>query len=255
MAFIPYVYIALLGLAIGSFLNVCIYRLPEGKSIVRPRSACPGCGHLIAALDNIPVLSFLILRGRCRHCGMRISLQYPLVEILCPLILILVYRQFGFSLGFFGYGVFALGLVVIFFTDVNRRIIPDRVTYPGIVLGLVFRAFSSDILTGLIGAAAGFGLLLLVAWFGRLLFRKEAMGGGDIKLAAMVGAFLGWKLLLVGLFLSFLIGALVGGVFLLVRGKDRGSEIAFGPFIAAGALVSLFRGADILAAYLHFIWP
>lgn len=254
MAAIPYIYITLLGLAIGSFLNVCIYRLPEGKSIVRPRSACPGCGHLIGALDNVPVFSFLFLRGKCRHCGMRIDLQYPLVEIMCPLILIVIYRQFGLSLEFFGYGLFALALLVIFFTDLDKRMIPDRVTFPGIVLGLVFRALSRDVVSGLAGAALGFGLLLFVAWFGKMLFRKEAMGGGDIKLAAMVGAFLGWKLLLVGLFLAFVVGAFIGGVFLLVRGRDRGSEIAFGPFIAAGAMASLFWGADILALYLRFVW-
>jgi leader peptidase (prepilin peptidase)/N-methyltransferase len=248
------VYIVLLGLAVGSFLNVCIYRLPEGKSIVRPRSHCPGCGHLIGALDNIPVLSFVILGGRCRHCGERISLQYPLVEMACPAVLVLVYNQFGLTLEFFGYGLFALGLLVIFFTDVNKRIIPDKVTYPGIIVGLVFSALKKDILSGLVGAALGFGLLLFVAWFGKMLFRKDAMGGGDVKLAAMAGAFLGWKLLLVGLFLAFVLGALVGAVFLAVRGRGRGSEIAFGPFIAVGAVLSLFWGEEILASYIRFIW-
>jgi leader peptidase (prepilin peptidase)/N-methyltransferase len=249
-----YTYIILFGLAAGSFLNVCIYRLPEGKSIVRPRSRCPGCGKLIGALDNIPVLSFILLKGRCRHCSTRISLQYPLVELVTPLLLVLVYHSFGLTLEFFGYSLFALGLVVVFFTDVNRRIIPDKVTYPFIVLGLAYSALSGNMIGGLIGAASGFGLLVFVAWFGRLLFKKDAMGGGDVKLAAMVGAFLGWKLLLTSLFLAFVMGALFGGVFLIARGRSKGTEVAFGPFIAVGAIVSLFWGAEILAAYIGFVW-
>lgn len=254
MAAFPYVYIVLLGLAIGSFLNVCIYRLPEGESIVRPRSHCPGCGTLIQARDNIPVLSYLLLKGRCRSCGMKISPQYPFVEVAAPLLLVLVYRRFGSSLEFFGYGFFALALLVVFFTDLNKRIIPDKVTYPSIVLGLVFSGLNREILSGLIGMAAGFGLLLCVAWLGKLTFRKDAMGGGDVKLAAMVGAFLGWKLLFVSLFLAFLLGATFGGMVLLFRGRSRGTEVAFGPFIAIGAVVSLFWGAEILASYIRFVW-
>ncbi len=245
--------IVIFGLIVGSFLNVCISRLPEGKSVVRPRSRCPSCGHPIRALDNIPVLSFIILKGRCRSCRERISLQYPIVEIASALFLLLAYRRFGLSLQFAGYGYFMLALLVIFGTDVKERVIPDRVTYPSIVIGLAFSALNREVVSGLVGMAAGFGLLLVVAWFGRLLFRKEAMGGGDVKLAAMVGAFLGWRMLLVSLFLAFFTGAILGALIMLVRGRGKGSEVAFGPFIAFGAVVALFFGRTILEAYLRFL--
>lgn len=246
--------VILLGLTIGSFLNVCIYRLPEGRSIIKPRSFCPKCGERIRALDNIPVLSYLLLKGRCRNCGQRISLQYPVVETASALLLVLLYRRFGLSMQFLGYGIFTLALLVVFFTDLNKRIIPDRVTYPSIALGLAFAAFNREIVGSLLGMVLGFGILLIAALFGRLIFRKEAMGGGDIKLAALVGAFLGWRLLLVSLFLAFLLGAILGGVLMALRGKARGSEIAFGPFIVAASIVGLFWGAELIAAYLRFLW-
>jgi len=249
-----YAGVILLGLTIGSFLNVCIYRLPEGKSIVRPRSFCPKCGERIRALDNIPVLSYLLLRGRCRGCGERISLQYPLVEIVSALVLVILYREFGLSVRFIGYSFFTLALLVVFFTDLNKRIIPDRVSYPSIVVGLIFSAVTREIVSGLLGMALGFVILLFAAWLGKLIFRKEAMGGGDIKLAAMVGAFLGWKLLLVSLFLAFVFGAVLGSVLMVLRGRKEGSEIAFGPFIVAGSIVALFWGAELVAVYMRVLW-
>jgi leader peptidase (prepilin peptidase)/N-methyltransferase len=245
--------VVIFGLIVGSFLNVCISRLPRGRSIVRPRSRCPKCGQPISAFDNIPVLSFIILKGRCRSCHERISPQYPIVEITSSLLLLLAYRKFGLTLQFAGYGYFMLALLVIFATDAMERVIPDRVTYPSIVIGLAFSALNREIVSGLTGAAAGFALLLLVAWFGRFLFRKEAMGGGDVKLAAMIGAFLGWRMLLVSLFLAFFTGALVGVVIMLVRGRGKGSEVAFGPFMAVGAVAALLFGETILQAYLRFL--
>lgn len=254
MQVISYAAIALFGLAIGSFLNVCIYRLPSGKSIVRPGSHCPQCGDPIRPRDNIPVLSYLILRGRCRNCGQRISPRYPVVEIATALILVLVYKRFGPTIEFFGYGFFSLALLVIFFTDIDKRIIPDRVIYPSLVLGLVFTTLTREILSGILGMLLGFCVLLLVGWLGRLIFKKEAMGGGDMKMAAVVGVFLGWKLLAVGLFLSVVLGAVVGGVIVAMRGKEGGSEIPFGSFIAIGSMISLFWGAQLISIYLGYVW-
>jgi len=251
---ISYAAIIVFGLAIGSFLNVCIHRLPSGKSIVRPGSHCPKCGEAIRSRDNIPVLSYLLLKGKCRNCGGRISFRYPVVEVASALMLVLIYMRFGPTIEFFGYGYFCLALLVIFFTDIDKRIIPDRVVYPSLVLGLVFTALTREIVSGLLGMVLGFCVLLFVGWLGRLIFRKEAMGGGDIKMAAVVGIFLGWKLLLVGLFLSVVLGAVVGAVIMAMRGKEGGSEIPFGSFMAIGSIVSLFWGAQLITIYLGYVW-
>lgn len=254
MQVISYAAIIVFGLAIGSFLNVCIHRLPSGKSIVRPGSHCPKCGEAIRSRDNIPVLSYLLLKGKCRNCGGRISFRYPVVEVASALMLVLIYMRFGPTIEFFGYGYFCLALLVIFFTDIDKRIIPDRVVYPSLVLGLVFTALTREIVSGLLGMVLGFCVLLFVGWLGRLIFRKEAMGGGDIKMAAVVGIFLGWKLLLVGLFLSVVLGAVVGAVIMAMRGKEGGSEIPFGSFMAIGSIVSLFWGAQLITIYLGYVW-
>lgn len=258
MQVISYAAIILFGLAIGSFLNVCIHRLPSGKSIVKPGSHCPKCGEPIRSRDNIPVLSYLLLKGRCRNCGGRISFRYPVVEVTSALILVLVYMKFGPTIEFFGYGYFCLALLVIFFTDIDKRIIPDSVIYPSLVLGLPFTLFftalTEERVSGLLGMVLGFCVLLFVGWFGRLIFKKEAMGGGDIKMAAVVGIFLGWKLLLVSLFLSVVLGAVVGAAIMAIRRKEDGSEIPFGSFIAIGSVVTLFWGAQLIRIYLGYVW-
>lgn len=254
MQVISYAAIVLFGLAIGSFLNVCIHRLPSDKSIVRPGSHCPKCGEPIRSRDNIPVLSYLLLKGRCRNCGQRISFRYPVVEVASALMLVLVYMKFGPTIEFFGYGYFCLALLVIFFTDIDKRIIPDRVIYPSLVLGLIFTALTREIVSGLLGMVLGFCVLFFVGWLGRLIFKKEAMGGGDIKMAAVVGIFLGWKLLLVSLFLSVVLGAVVGAAIMALRGKKGGSEIPFGSFIAVGSIISLFWGAQLIRIYLGYLW-
>jgi leader peptidase (prepilin peptidase)/N-methyltransferase len=174
------------------------------------------------------------------------------VEIASAALLVWVYARFGLSIELLGYGFFCLALLAIFVIDLKTRLIPDRVTYPSIVVGIIFALLARQIVPGLIGMVLGFCLLLFVALVGRLIFRKDAMGGGDIKLAAMVGMFLGWKLLLVGLFLAFLMGAVVGGIAMATGKKKRGSEIAFGPFIAVGSVLALFWGMKLLNLYLYF---
>mgnify|MGYP002260352916 CR=1 FL=1 len=193
------------GLCIGSFLNVCIYRLPLSKSIVHPRSACPNCSHPIRDCDNIPVVSYLMLRGRCRDCGVRIPVRYPLVELLSGAFAAMVVLKFGVGWqGLLMYGVIA-ALLVITFIDIDHRIIPDLITLPGIPIGVAASFFGLTHVSppqSLIGVLAGGGSLFLVAWGYQLITKREGMGGGDIKMMAMVGAFVGWPGVLLTVFLG-----------------------------------------------------
>ena len=208
----------IIGSIVGSFLNVVIYRVPRGESIVRPPSACPACGTRLRARDNIPVLGYLLLRGRCRYCSAPISPRYPTVEILAGLLPLLVFARFGLGRELLVYWPLSYVLLVISFIDLDLRIIPDKVTLPGIAVGLVVAPLVG--LTGfwesLIGILVGGGALYLIGVLGELILRKESMGGGDVKLAAMLGAFLGWKMILLALFSAFLIGAVVVALSLYV---------------------------------------
>ncbi len=247
----------LLGAAIGSFLNVCIYRLPKGASIVYPPSSCPSCNSKIAFYDNIPIISYLVLRGRCRSCGASISMEYPVVEALTGVMAAVLFSVYGASTEFFIYFIFACALVVITFIDLRHRIIPDVISLPGIAAGFAasFVLPSIDPVTSLIGIAAGGGTLLLVA----VLYYKaagiEGMGGGDIKLLAMIGAFLGWKGVLLTLVFGSVLGAAVGALLMALFGKDTKYAIPFGPFLSAGALVYLFYGDPIIGWYLNTVLP
>jgi leader peptidase (prepilin peptidase)/N-methyltransferase len=240
------------GMVIGSFLNVCIYRLPVARSIVRPRSQCPQCGHPIRARDNIPVLSYLMLRGRCRDCGVRIPLRYPLVEILSATFAAMAVARFG--LGWQAALVFALiaALLVITFIDLDHRIIPDAITLPGIPIGLA-ASFAPGLISpseSLIGILAGGGSLFLVAWGYQLITQREGMGGGDIKLLAMIGAFMGWKGVLFTIFVASLTGTLAGMALICHRRGDMKLAVPFGPFLAVGAIAYLFIGPELWSWYL-----
>lgn len=257
MSAIFFLLILLLGLAVGSFLNVCIYRLPEGKSIFFPPSHCPLCNKKIKFYDNIPVLSFILLKGRCRFCGSKISVQYPLVELLTAFLFVGAYIWQGLSLGFLSTIVLGCLLIIVFFVDLKHRIIPDVITLPGIVIGLGFAFFSPGIkiLDSFLGILIGGGVLYLLAILGELLFKKESMGGGDIKLAAMLGAFLGWQKLFLIFFLSALLGSIIG--VLAIRFSSKVKEhrtIPFGPFLALASFAALFWGEKIIKAYLDFFW-
>ena len=239
------------GALIGSFLNVCIVRLPEERSIVRPRSHCPSCGHQIAWYDNLPVLSFVLLRGRCRACGVRISPLYPTVELLTGALAVALWMRLGTTLAFAGYFLFAAALVTITFIDLDHRIIPDVISLPGIAVGLAV-SFVSPLVTPLgavLGVLAGGGVLLAIA-SGYEMFRgREGMGGGDVKLLAMIGAFLGWQSVFVTLMVASLIGSIIGIGLMIYQRADTKLAIPFGPFLAGGALVSLFFGDRIIAFY------
>ncbi len=258
-----YIIIFIFGAIIGSFLNVCIYRLPKGLSIVRPSSSCPSCGRHIKFYDNIPIVSYLLLGGRCRYCEAGISLKYPLVELVNAILYIVVFQRFGayFSWPVFVYFVFISSLVVITFIDFQYQIIPDSITLPGIIIGA---ALGSTILpdpfnsTGLLGFKAsltgvflGGGLFYLIAVVGTAVFKKEAMGGGDIKMMAMVGGVLGWKGVFLTTFFGSLFGSVVGIIIIALKGKEWGSRIPFGPYLALGSLLSLLFGQKFLMWYLH----
>jgi leader peptidase (prepilin peptidase) / N-methyltransferase len=241
------------GALIGSFLNVCICRLPKDESIVTPGSHCPQCGKPIHWYDNIPIVSYLLLRGQCRHCHQSISIQYPVVEGITALLSLGLFLKFGPSLSYLFYFAFAAALVVITVIDLYHQIIPDVISLPGIGVGLLASWILSSAFptNALIGLLLGGGSLFIVATLYQWLFKREGMGGGDVKLLAMIGAFLGWKAVIVTVLLSSLIGSIVGIAVMLWKGKDLKYAIPFGPFLALGALISLFCGESLIRWYLR----
>ena len=246
----------LLGLALGSFANVCIYRLPLGRSIVSPPSSCPHCGTQIQFYDNIPILSYVLLRGKCRNCKKSIPIQYPLVELITGIISLALFIRYGISYQYILYLLFSGSLVVITFIDLHHKIIPDVISLPGIVVGFL-ASFILPYLTwieSLIGIVAGGGALLLIAVIFEKLTGKEGMGGGDIKLLAMIGAWLGWKALPFVVLISSILGILIGGGALLVSGKGMRVRIPFGPFLAMGTLTYFFFGGPIIRWYASFFF-
>ncbi|HMK43335.1 MAG TPA: prepilin peptidase [Dissulfurispiraceae bacterium] len=261
----PEIFITIFGLVVGSFLNVCIHRIPREQSIVSPPSACPGCGTPIKPWDNIPLISyFLLLRGNCRSCGTGISLRYPLVEAINGGLYLWAFHHFGLGWHLPLLFLFISSLIVIIFIDLDFQIIPDVITLPGMAIGLLagtfllpdpfqtFKAMSGHpvfeiigILNSAIGLALGFSLFYLIA-----ILSKGGMGGGDVKMMGMVGAFLGWKGVFLTTLLGSMTGALIGLALMAFKGAGRKTKIPFGPFLACGALVSLFFGTPILRWYL-----
>ncbi|MDD2365214.1 MAG: prepilin peptidase [Desulfuromonadaceae bacterium] len=242
----------LFGMVIGSFLNVCISRMPKNESIVSPPSHCPVCFYKICWFDNIPLLSYILLRGKCRGCGTHISLQYPLVELTNGLLTLFLYLRFGPTLAFAALFVFCSSMVVITFIDIEHQIIPDEISLPGIVIGFVLSFFLTghDWLNSLLGILLGGGTLYLVAWSYYRFTGKDGMGGGDIKLLAMMGAFLGWKAVIFIIFASSLFGSVVGVSIMLLQKKDGKLAIPFGPYLAFGAILYIFYGGPLIRWYL-----
>jgi len=248
-------YSILIGLALGSFINVCIYRLPLGKSILRPPSSCPHCDRKIRFYDNIPLISYLILLGRCRYCGHPISRRYPAVEALTGLISLALFTRYGLNYQYAAMLLFTGALVTVSFIDLEHQIIPDRISLPGIAAGLTNAVIMGHIslVDSLIGIFAGGGILFLIGKAYQLITGREGMGGGDVKLLAMIGAWLGWKsLAFVALFAS-LTGAVLGSAFLFLSGKGYRVRIPFGPFLCLGALFYLFFGRQFVNWYLHLL--
>lgn len=256
---IQMIYLALIlfGLIIGSFLNVCIYRLPREKSIVLPRSFCPKCRALIHWYDNVPVLSFLILKGKCRSCSRKISFRYPIVEILSAVFSCLIFYKFQAWLPYVFYFIFlSTSLIVITFIDLEHKLIPDLITLPGIIVGFAARQFLMHGdwyvvgIDSVLGVLVGGGVLALLGYSYEVIKKQEGIGGGDVKLAAMLGAFLGWKGIIFILFIGSVMGSIGGVILLLVYKKDSKYQIPFGPFLALGTFAYLFFGEAILSWYL-----
>ena len=246
--------VAVFGAAVGSFLNVCIHRLPLRMSLAWPASHCPHCQAPVKPYDNVPVLSYLWLRGRCRQCRAPISLKYPIVEITTAAVFFACVLLFD-SLMLVQRLIFACAMIVLFVVDLEHRILPDAITLPGIVLGFLFSFFMPPgWASSLIGLVVGGGSLWLL---GEVYFRlrhEEGMGFGDVKMLAMIGAFLGWKLMLLTLVLSSFIGSIVGVAMILLNRGDMKYALPFGTFLAIGALVASAVGDQIVNWYASFYW-
>jgi leader peptidase (prepilin peptidase) / N-methyltransferase len=270
------VFVTAVGAMIGSFLNVVIHRLPREESVVFPSSRCPSCGAAIKPYDNIPVLSWVVLRGRCRSCKTAINARYPAVELLTALLFALVLLQQGLTIGLLPDLIFTAALVALVFIDAEHMILPDAITLPGVGFALVVRALVPNLYgveflrdgmmagwpdvglsltNAVLGAIVGGGTLWLVGWLWERVRGVEAMGLGDVKMMFMVGAYLGWPLTLVTLFMGVVAGAITGVGLMLRRGeRDMRMMLPFGIFLGAGAFASLLAGRRIVEWYVsHFI--
>jgi len=254
MPYFEPILVLVVGLTIGSFLNVLIYRLPRGKQFVKGRSICPDCGQIIKWYQNVPIVSYLALRGRCAHCRKRISLRYPLVELLNGLGYLFFYWRYDLSVELAVFAFLTSALVAIFFIDLDHQLIPDAITLPGVILALAvsFAPGGLGIVPSLIGLVVGGGALYLIALLGDWLFKRESMGGGDIKMAAMLGAFLGWQKVLLIFVASAAIGLVVSMALMLVSARLRETRVVpFGPFIATAAVAAIIWGDAAIAYYVH----
>ena len=247
-------FVFIVGSIVGSFLNVCIYRLPKEESVIFPRSYCPHCKKGIRWYDNVPFLSYIFLRGRCRFCHERISLQYFIVEGMTASSFLFLYRHFGLSGHFFIYTAWFGALIAASFIDLKHQIIPDEISLGGLVAGLLASFLYPplhhvlspwlSLWHAVLGASAGGGSIYLIGLLGNFIFKKESMGGGDVKLLAMVGSILGWKMALVAFFVAPFFGSVVGIVLKIRKGAEI---IPYGPFLSLGSMVALFWGNHILA--------
>jgi leader peptidase (prepilin peptidase)/N-methyltransferase len=245
------VILTLLGLAVGSFLNVCIHRLPRRQSLVSPPSRCPQCGYQLRWIDNIPVVSYLLLGGRCRKCRKRISMRYPTVELLTMALFLAHYWVFDWTPLLAVRLILACAMVVLFAIDLEHQILPDAVTLPGILVGLACAVFlPPGFVAAILGALAGGGVLFLIAEVWSRLRNVEAMGFGDVKMLAMIGAFLGLELVILTFVVSSFIGGIVGGLLILTGRGSMASKVPFGTFLAVAALVASLWGERIVDWYV-----
>lgn len=247
------VFLVLTGLVIGSFLNVCIHRLPLKQSVVHPGSRCPGCGYALRWYDNIPVFSYASLRGRCRSCARPISIRYPVIEIVTAVVFLLHWYAFGPTIMLPLRLVFGCALIVLFMIDLEHQILPDVITLPGIVLGLACSLFlPPGPVMSVLGVLLGGGLLWAIAEAWLRIRKVDAMGFGDVKMLAMVGAWLGVKMVLVTFVLSSMMGGLIGAALIGSRRADMATRVPFGTMLAVAALVASLYGEPLLEWYLSF---
>jgi len=247
-----YAVVFILGTLFGSFANVCIYRLPQRLSIIFPGSHCPACQEALRPWHNIPLLSYLLLGGQCARCKTAISLRYPLIELSNGLLYIFLYHQYHLSVQTVVFALLTTALLIVSCIDLAHTIIPDAITLPGTVVGLGTSLWLTPVglRNAILGVLLGSGLFLLMAILSVVMLKREGMGGGDIKLIAMLGAFLGWHAVLVTIFLAAVLGASVGLALILLRRKGRREPLPFGPFLALGALVAVVWGDSILTWYV-----
>lgn len=257
----------ILGASIGSFLNVVIYRVPAGLSVLYPPSRCPQCLHKLGIRENIPVFGWLALGGRCRHCRTKISARYPIVEAVTGVIFLVVFWQFDVSIQTLGYWTFCSWLLALALIDLDTMTLPDSLTQSGVILGLIFQiavgyagqnnftGAINQLMTGIVGAVVGIWLLNLITIVGSLILGQAAMGWGDGKLAAMMGAWLGWKYLLLAGFIACALGSFIGGGAIALKLRTREQLMPFGPFLAMGAAIVVFWGELLLNAYLQWFFP
>ncbi len=264
----------IIGLMLGSFLNVVIYRMPkimerewhnncltlQGKEVPEqaplslsfPRSCCPKCNHSISALENIPIVSYLLLGGKCKGCKTTISIRYPLVEALTGALLGLIAYQFGYSYTTLFAWAFTLALIALTFIDFDTQLLPDDITLPLLWLGLLFNLNGgfTDLQSAVIGAVVGYLILWSIYWLFKLATKKEGMGYGDFKLLAAIGAWFGWQLIPAVILLSSVLGAVIGIALMVLKGKSSQTAIPFGPFLALGGIAALFFGQQLAQFYL-----
>ncbi|HVN96328.1 MAG TPA: prepilin peptidase [Syntrophorhabdaceae bacterium] len=247
MGFFVKTFVFVFGAVIGSFLNVCIYRLPRSKSLVRPGSACPACDRPIRFYDNIPLISYMLLRGRCRDCGAPISIRYVVVELITAVLFFMCFRRSGLTFEFFVEIFFVALLIVVTFIDYEFQIIPDILSLGGLVAGMIFSFMRPGFrfLDGLYGILLGGGLLFVIAYGYQLITKREGMGGGDIKLLAMIGAFSGFKGVICSLVGGSVIGTIVGIPLMLIKGQGTKYAVPFGPFLSLSAVIYLFWGSRL----------
>jgi leader peptidase (prepilin peptidase)/N-methyltransferase len=249
--------IFLFGACIGSFLNVCIYRIPESKSIVTPRSSCPRCGTFIKSYDNIPIVSWAWLGGKCRHCRSPIPIRYPMVELLTGMAAVSLYIKFGPTPTFLVFFLFVAVLLMITFIDIDHQIIPNIISLPGIPIFFALSFAVPDIswIESAVGILVGGGSLYLVAMAYQLIKKAEGMGMGDMKLLAMIGALIGWKGVLFTVFVSSALGAFVGGAMILIHRGSLKTMVPYGPYISIGAIAYIFFGPQLIDGYFRLVAP
>ncbi len=250
-----YPFAVIFGLALGSFANVLIYRLPREESISHPPSRCPACGHKIRPIENIPVVSWVFLRGRCSQCGAKISWRYPLVELAGGALLAVAVALFGVSYASFAYGLLFIALLALVIIDIEHWLLPFSITIPIAIIGLIgaIGFHLRSLADSLLGMATGFLVFFLLMVVGKAIFKKDAIGGGDVVFGIMAGAYLGWKLTLMMVFLASFLGSLISIPLLLLGKEISGRQIPFGPFLAVGLVISLFAGDRMLDWYIHLI--
>ncbi|MBM7581267.1 leader peptidase (prepilin peptidase)/N-methyltransferase [Caldicoprobacter guelmensis] len=248
--------VIMFGLVIGSFLNVCIYRIPRGESVAFPGSRCPYCGARLKGVDLIPLISFFLLKGRCRYCGQPISWRYPVVEMLSACLIWLLYRYYGITFTWAYYALMVCILIVVSFIDLSYQEIPNGLVLALMAAGLAAKAAGIGIgfVDGLYGMLVGGAPLALIAVISVLALRREGMGGGDIKLMVAIGWCLGWRLTAVALVLSVYIGGMVSLMLLGLKVKSREDYIPYGPFIALSTVISMIWGESMLYWYVNTFW-